>query len=475
MTLLRIFCESSEANIVTMTIYNGKIMIKGITMQDKLETYALHTDHYELTMLDALVQSNQADKRSIFEVFARELPLGRSFGVFAGINRLLPHLKNFSFSDDMLRFLEEEKIVSKQTQEFLYSFNFTGEIISYQEGETYFPYSPVITVEGSLGEALLIETLLLSIVNFDSAIATAAARIVDAASDRFVMEAGSRRIEPEAAVNAARAAYIGGVDVTSNLEAGRRWGIPTAGTASHAYTLSFQSEIDAFENQAKYLGEDSIFLVDTYDIETGIVNAVKASNTNLKGIRIDSGDLAIGAKSARSLLDDLGAPQAQIMVSGDLDEYKIERLVDAPIDAFESGHRLVTGSGAASAGFVYKLVAIEENSSMPKMRPVKKRSEGKTSEGGKKFAQRTVDSNGMAIEESVFLEDAVEVNPQSPSCRPLQREVMSSGEIVYLPTLEDSRHHLMNIMPEIPKEIRLRVDGEPAIPTVLHTKKGEYE
>ncbi len=444
-------------------------------MQNKLESYALYTDHYEFTMLDALVQSKQAYKRSVFEVFARELPLGRPFGVFAGINRLLPHLKSFSFSDDMLRFLEEEKIVSKQTQEFLYSFNFTGDIMSYREGETYFPYSPVITVEGSLGEALLIETLLLSIVNFDSAIATAAARVVEAAKGHFVMEAGSRRIEPEAAVNAARAAYIGGVDVTSNLEAGRRWGIPTAGTASHAFTLSFQSEIDAFEEQAKYLGEDSIFLVDTYDIETGIVNAVKASNANLKGIRIDSGDLGIEAKSARSLLDRLGAPQAQIMVSGDLDEYKIRGLSDAPIDAFESGHKLVTGSGAASASFVYKLVAIEENSSMLKMRPVKKRSEGKASEGGKKFAKRVINPNGIATEESIFLEDSVQVHSKSAGCRSLQSEVMSSGKIIDLPTLEDSRHHLMNIMSEIPKGIRLRANGEPAIPTVLHTKKGTRE
>ena len=444
-------------------------------MQMNLNSHALYTDHYEFTMLDALVQSGQVDKKSVFEVFVRELPLGRPFGVFAGINRLLPYLKNFSFNEDVLRFLVEEKIISKETQDFLYSFNFTGNIVSYREGETYFPYSPVITVEGSLGEALLIETLLLSIVNFDSAIATAAARIVDAANGHFVMEAGSRRIEPEAAVNAARAAYIGGVNVTSNLEAGRRWGIPTAGTASHAFTLSFQSEIEAFENQAKYLGEDSIFLVDTYDIETGIVNAVKASNAGLKGIRIDSGDLAAGSKSARALLDKLGAPEAQIMVSGDLDEYKIRNLLDAPIDAFESGHKLVTGSGAASAGFVYKLVAIEENSLMPNMRSVGKRSEGKTSEGGKKFAKRTIDTGGIALEESIFLEDAVQNHSQSTGCRFLQSEVMSSGNITDLTTLEDSRHHLMNIMSEIPKEIRLRVGGEPAIPTVLHTKKGTRE
>ncbi|MBD30242.1 MAG: nicotinate phosphoribosyltransferase [Acidimicrobiaceae bacterium] len=440
-------------------------------MQEKSESYALYTDHYEFTMLDALVQSGQARKGSTFEVFARELPLGRSFGVFAGISRLLPKLENFYFSDDILRFLREEKIVSKQTLEFLSSFSFTGDIVSYQEGETYFPYSPVITVEGNLGEALLIETLLLSIINFDSAIATAAARIVLAANGHLVMEAGSRRIEPEAAVNAARAAYIGGVEVTSNLEAGRRWGIPTAGTASHAYTLSFQSEMDAFENQAKYLGENSIFLVDTYNIETGIVNAIKASNAKLKGIRIDSGDLATSAKSARELLDGLGAPQAQIMVSGDLDEYKIRALADAPIDAFESGHRLVTGSGAASAGFVYKLVAIEDNPSVSRMRPVQKQSEGKTSLGGKKLAKRKVGFDGVAVEESIFIDGSSRKDSPSEGYRDLQSEVMSRGKILNLLTVEDSRNHLMKIMPEIPKEVRLRVDGEPAIPTIMYEGK----
>ena len=257
----------------------------------------------------------------------------------------------------------------------------------------------------------------------------------------------------------------------SNLEAGRRWGIPTAGTASHAYTLSFQSEMDAFENQAKYLGENSIFLVDTYNIETGIVNAIKASNAKLKGIRIDSGDLATSAKSARELLDGLGAPQAQIMVSGDLDEYKIRALADAPIDAFESGHRLVTGSGAASAGFVYKLVAIEDNPSVSRMRPVQKQSEGKTSLGGKKLAKRKVGFDGVAVEESIFIDGSSRKDSPSEGYRDLQSEVMSRGKILNLLTVEDSRNHLMKIMPEIPKEVRLRVDGEPAIPTIMYEGK----
>ena len=351
-------------------------MIKDMNMQPNSKSYALQTDRYEFTMLDALVQAGRAEKRSVFEGFSRDLPNGRPFGVFAGINRTLPKIDHFSFDDEILRFLKEEKIVSKDTLDYLSSFRFNGDVTSYQEGEIYFPNSPVVTVEATLGEALLLETLILSTINFDSAIASAAVRIVLAAKGKFVMEAGSRRVDPEAAVNAARAAYIGGAHVTSNLEAGRKWGIPTAGTASHAFTLSFPSELEAFENQSKYLSENSIFLVDTYDIETGIRNAVKASNSKLKGIRIDSGDLVAASKTARKLLDELGAPQAQIMVSGDLDEFKILDLSQAPIDAFESGHKLVTGSGAASAGFVYKLVATESHFETAKMVPVEKKSEG---------------------------------------------------------------------------------------------------
>ena len=177
-------------------------------------------------MLDALVKAGHADRKSTFEVFTREISLGRPFGVFAGVMRVLQGIENFLFDEDHLHYLEEQNIISSLTKDWLREFQFSGDLTSYKEGEIYFPRSPVLTIEAPLGEALIFETFILSILNFDSAIATAANRIVEAAAGRFVMEAGSRRVTPEAAVHAARAAYIGGVDVTSNLEAGRRWGDP---------------------------------------------------------------------------------------------------------------------------------------------------------------------------------------------------------------------------------------------------------
>ena len=443
-------------------------------MEDKFQkSLALYTDHYEFTMLDALVKAGHADRKSIFEVFTREITLGRPFGVFAGVMRVLQGLENFLFDEHHLRYLDEQSIISSFTKDWLREFRFSGDLTSYKEGEIYFPRSPVLTIEASLGEALILETFVLSILNFDSAIATAANRIVEAASGRFVMEAGSRRVTPEAAVHAARAAYVGGVDVTSNLEAGRRWGIPTAGTASHAFTLAFESEIEAFESQSKYLGEDSIFLVDTYNIEEGIRNAVRASNANLKGIRIDSGDLATEAQIARELLDSLGARQAQIMVSGDLDEYRIMELVNEPIDAFESGHRLVTGSGSGSAGFVYKLVEIEELSHKDGMRPVAKSSKGKISKGGQKIAKRKLNLAGTAIEESLFLKAHENIDKPSGNYRDLQSQLIEGGIAKENLSLEDARVHLTKVLSEIPEEIRLRVEGDPAVPTVVYGEDGE--
>ena len=424
-------------------------------------------------MLDALVKAGHADRKSTFEVFTREISLGRPFGVFAGVMRVLQGIENFLFDEDHLHYLEEQNIISSLTKDWLREFQFSGDLTSYKEGEIYFPRSPVLTIEAPLGEALIFETFILSILNFDSAIATAANRIVEAAAGRFVMEAGSRRVTPEAAVHAARAAYIGGVDVTSNLEAGRRWGVPTAGTASHAFTLAFESEIEAFETQSEYLGKDSIFLVDTYNIEEGIRNAVRASNANLKGIRIDSGDLATEAQIARELLDSLGARQAQIMVSGDLDEYRIMELVNEPIDGFESGHRLVTGSGSGSAGFVYKLVEIEEPFHKDKMRPVAKSSKGKISKGGQKIAKRKLNLAGTAIEESLFLKTYGNTNVPSENYRDLQSQLIEGGIVKENSSLEEARTHLTKVLAEIPEEIRLRVQDDPAVPTVVYGGSGE--
>ena len=427
---------------------------------------AFLTDHYELTMLDALVQSGNVDSRSVFEVFVRELPLGVPFGVFAGSGTLAESIKKFSFTDGQLNFLSSKNLVSDDTVRWLSKYNFSGDILTYREGELYFPNSPVMTIEGGLGEVLVLETLILSILNHASSVATAAARIAEAANGKLVMEAGSRRIHPESAVHAARAAYLGGIDATSNLEAGLRWGIPTIGTASHAFTLSYSSESEAFNAQEEFMGSNSIFLVDTYDIAQGIQNAVEATDGKLKGIRLDSGDLETEASLARGLLDELGANEAQIMVSGDLDEYRIQELRAAPIDAFESGHRLVTGSGAPSAGFVYKLVEIEDNlKAKGQMRAVAKSSKGKESVGGKKHAKRLLSNEAIAMEEILISGPGAFDVPLKKNERHLQAPLCIRGNFVDDWELDRAREHLQITIEEVPKEIRLRKDGPPAIPT----------
>ncbi len=431
-------------------------------------TTALKTDQYEFTMLDALVRSGKASNRAAFEVFARELPLGRPFGVFAGSGTLVEDIKNFAVNEEQIEFLKSSKIVSSETLQWLSKYSFRGDILSYREGELYFPNSPVMTVEAELGEALILETLILSNLNHASSVATAAARIAEAAEGKSVMEAGSRRVHPEAAAHAARAAYIGGIGVTSNLEAGYRWGIPTTGTASHAFTLAFPTELEAFKAQQQFLGSNSVFLVDTYDMVEGITNAVEATSCNLKGIRLDSGDLEKGSRAARNLLDSLGATATQIMVSGDLDEYQIKQLSKAPIDAFESGHRLVTGSGAPSAGFVYKLVEIEDTPNSPKgMRAVAKVSSGKESIGGKKHAKRLLSNDSTAQEENLSIgRDAFEVLPAQYE-RYLQAHLCIGGDFTSDWNLESARNHFKKVIEEIPKDIRLRRDGPPAIPTTI--------
>jgi nicotinate phosphoribosyltransferase len=440
------------------------------------QSTALSTDHYEYTMLDALIRSGRHRSKAVFEVFTRELPLGRAFGVFAGSGPLTESIEKFVITEQQLNFLESSRIVSSDTARWLSDYRFRGDILSYREGELYFPNSPVVTIEAELGEALILETLVLSILNHASAVATAATRIVEAAQGKLVMEAGSRRVSPESAVHAARSAYIGGVDVTSNLEAGYRWGIPTAGTASHAFTLAFPTEQEAFKAQQEYLGEASVFLVDTYNMPEGIANAVAATNHQLKGVRLDSGNLDKESRLARTLLDELGAPDAQIMVSGDLDEYQIKQLDGSPIDAFEAGHRLVTGSGAPSAGFVYKLVAVADDPhDLERMRPVAKNSSGKSSTGGKKHAKRALSSDGIAKEEILTIgEDVFQESPQQNE-RHLQAPLYIEGEVVNDWNLEIARKHLKKVLEEIPANIRLQRDGLPAIPTRVNRKPGAYD
>ena len=433
---------------------------------------ALLTDRYELTMLDAALRSGVAERRAVFEVFARSLPPGRRYGVFAGTGRLVPAIEEFRFGPAEIEFLESEEIVSEETLEWLEDFRFSGMIDAYREGECYFPGSPVVTVEGSFGEAVLLETLVLSVTNFDSAVAAAASRMVGAAAGRAIIEMGARRTNEQAAVGAARAAYLAGFASTSVLEAGRTYGIPTAGTAAHAFVLAHDDERAAFEAQLDAMGLGTTILVDTFDTRQAIETAVRlARSRGAKGpgaIRLDSGDLLQETRSARVLLDDLGAAETGIVVTGDLDEYAIAALARCPADAYGVGTRLVTGSGAPTAGFVYKLVAVGSKGVSAELHPVEKLSPFKHNLGGRKRAYRWIDEEGSARVELILPAGSEPDDVGMPAgwqARELQQRLMTDGRPERLPSLLDAREHHRWAVRELgPEAFDLR-PGAPLIPT----------
>src|SRR3954449_8065611 len=268
---------------------------------------ALLTDNYELTMLEAALSSGAAHRRSVFEVFARRLPEGRRYGVVCGTGRFLEALTRFRFEDDELVALEQARVVGPETLRWLAGYRFTGNAWGYGEGEVFVPGSPLLVVEGTFAEAVLLETLALSVLNHDCAIAAAASRMNVAAQNRPCLEMGSRRTHEEAAVAAARAAYVAGFAGTSNLEAGRRYGIPTVGTAAHAFTLLHDDERAAFAAQVAAQGVGTTLLVDTYDVRHGVELALAAAGPELGAVRLDSGDLGVLAQEVRAQLDQAGA------------------------------------------------------------------------------------------------------------------------------------------------------------------------
>jgi nicotinate phosphoribosyltransferase len=427
-----------------------------------LSTTALLTDRYELTMLQAALKSGKAHRKGVFEVFSRTLAGGRRYGVFAGTGRLLELIKQFRFSETEIAWLLAENIIDQSTAKWLADYKFTGDIHGYAEGEIYFPYSPVLIVEASFAEAVILETLILSVLNYDSAVASAAARMVTAAGSRPVSEMGSRRTGEYSAVAAARAAYIAGFSATSNLEAGRSFGIKTMGTASHAFTLLHDSETQAFQAQLESFGEDTTFLVDTYNIEAGIENAISVAGTKLGGVRIDSGDLPIEVAKARALLDKLGAKNTKITVTNDLDEFAIASLAAAPVDAYGVGTSVVTGSGVAAAGFVYKMVAFQDESGQ--WHEVSKQSAKKTNLGGKKNAVRSHQSE-VAIAELISSSGPV----LTQGDRSLLVDLVIQGEIqpglIGKSGVESARAHHEKVKSQLPASAHRLTKGEPAIPT----------
>ena len=427
---------------------------------------SLMTDHYELTMLQAALRAGTASRRSVFEVFTRRLPNGRRYGVFAGIGRVLEGLEKFRFSEPQLRFLRDTNVVDQQTIGYLESFRFTGQIRGYAEGEVYFPHSPLLSVESSFAEACVLETYILSVLNYDSAVASAASRMVGAAGDRPCIEMGSRRAHEEAAVAAARAAVIAGFASTSNLEAGYRYGVKTVGTAAHSFTLLHDSEEEAFRAQIDALGISTTLLVDTYDVEKAARLAVDIAGPDLGGVRLDSGDLVTQAAQVRSLLDKLGNANTTITVTSDLDEYAIAALRAAPVDSYGVGTRLVTGSGAPTSSMVFKLVAREGASGT--MEPVAKASSGKASVGGEKFALRRRDDQGEATQEIV----GVSHEPTDDGDdRELLVQYVTGGELhdghVGAQAVGRARERHALSVAELPRAARRLSEGEPVIPTII--------
>src|SRR3954469_18844301 len=377
-------------------------------------------------MISAALKDGTADRHSVFEVFARRLPSGRRYGVAAGQGRLMDLIRDFRFTDEDVSFLRSNKVVDDATASWLADYRFTGDIDGYAEGELFFPGSPILTVSGTFAECVMLETLILSVLNHDSAIASAAARMVPAARGRPIIEMGSRRTHEDAAIAAARAAYLAGFASTSNLAAGARYGSPTTGTSAHAFTLLHDDETAAFASQISALGKNTTLLVDTYDIGQGIRNAIAVAGPDLRAVRIDSGDLSVLAQHSRELLDSLGATETKIVVSGDMDEYSIAALAAEPVDVYGAGTAVVTGSGAPTAGLVYKLVEVEG-------KPVVKRSENKATVGGRKTAVRRHKPTGTATEEVV-----VSQGQPTPAAhdRELQRAFVRAGEpVADLPTL----------------------------------------
>ena len=412
-------------------------------------------------MLAAALSDGTAHRRTSFEVFARRLPEGRRYGVVAGTARFVEALAQFRFDDTALASLSD--FLDAGTLAYLADYQFRGDVDGYAEGELYFPGSPVLSVHGTFGECVVLETLALSIFNHDTAIASAAARMVSAAQGRPLIEMGSRRTHEQAAVDSARAAYLAGFTGSSNLEAQRRYGVPALGTSAHAFTLlhtgqTGPDEKAAFKAQVEALGVGTTLLVDTYDITAGVANAVEVAGPELGAVRIDSGDLGVLARQVRAQLDGLGADKTRIVVSGDLDEFAIAALRAEPVDIYGVGTSVVTGSGAPTASMVYKLVEVDGV-------PVEKRSTHKESHGGRKQALRLARNTGTIVEEIVYPYGQPPAGQSGETERPLTITLVHEGDAVADLSLDAARERVTFGLGSLPWDGLKLSRGEPAIPT----------
>lgn len=450
------------------------------------DNYALHTDKYQINMMYAHWQLGSLERRAIFEVYFRKLPFGNGFAVFAGLERIVNYMRHLQFTEDDIAYLrEQEEQYDELFLQTLLDFKFTGHMYAVPEGTLVFPNVPLMRVEARIFEAQLIETALLNMMNFQTLIATKAARIKQVAPDDGLLEFGSRRAqECDAAIWGARSAYISGFHATSNLRSGQLFGIPTKGTHSHSWVQAHESEAEAFHNYAKAMPDDVTLLVDTYDtLKSGVPNAIetarwlKQQGKKLNAIRLDSGDLAYLSQRARKMLDEAGFPEVKIVASNDLDEHIISNLKaqGAKIDTWGVGTNLITAADQPALGGVYKLVALMNDGEFSPVIKVSGNPE-KVTTPGYKTPYRLIDQQtGKAIADYIALHDETNIlhgeriklfdpvhsylhkHIEGYEARPLLEPIIQDGNIVYdLPTLTDIRiYHEQQLSLFWPEYLRL--------------------
>ncbi len=421
----------------------------GFVTEDNM---CLLTDLYELTMADSYFRRGK-NQLTTFDLFVRSMPEHRNFLVSAGIEQILFYLERLHFSKECIDYLRSLKLFSSEFLEFLKDFRFSGEVYVIPEGEIYFPREPVVRITAPRIEAQIIETFLLNTFNFQSAIASKAARVVIAAQGRGVVDFSPRRDHgSDAALKVARASYIAGCIGTSCTLAGMIYGIPVYGTMAHSYVMSFPTELDAFRAFVEDFPNNSILLIDTYETLQGARHAVivakemEKRGQRLRGVRLDSGDIAELSKQVRKILDDAGLKYVKILASGDLNEYKIKDLLEkkAPIDFFGVGTEMGVSKDAPALGGVYKL---SEDDRGPRI----KLSSGKVTLPGKKQVYRVI-KNGKMVKDIITLEDE---KPEEKEVYPLLIKVMEKGKIIEeLPSLKKIQEKFMERLDMLPDELK---------------------
>jgi len=403
------------------------------------QNMSLFTDFYELAMC-ASYFDNKRFEPATFDLFIRRLPENRGYLLFAGLEQVLLYLKNLKFTQEQIKYLKKQDF-DEDFLDYLSSFEFTGEVWAALEGTVAFPCEPLIRVTAPIIEAQIVETFLLNTVNLQTTIATKAARVVNAAQGRAVIEFGLRREHGvDAGMKVARCSYIAGCQGTSNVLASFAYGIPVFGTMAHSFVMSYEKEIDAFRAFAKTFPANSTLLIDTYDDFAGAKKAAKVakeleeSGHKLSGVRLDSGDLTEISKKIRKLLDEKGLEYVRIFASGDLDEFKIKKLVEngAKIDGFGVGTKMGTSADKPYVDVIYKLC--ETMNANKAFSPIMKLSEGKVTLPGRKQVYRFKDEKGK------FAKDKIVLAEEKVEGEPLLFKVMEKGKLIYdLPSLDEVR------------------------------------